>query len=52
MITEVQDECINSFNSSRVDRIVFGVEVIVNNCRDQDVNHLGQVVLHQVDYFL
>lgn len=50
--TEIEDKCINGSNSSRVDGIVLGVEVIVHDCWDQDVDDLGQVVLHQVDDFL
>lgn len=52
MSTEIQDECVNSSNSSRVDGIVLGIEVIVHNCWDQDVDHLGQIVFQCVDDFL
>lgn len=50
--TQIEDKCINGSSSSRVDGIVLGVEVIVHDRWDQHVDHLGQVVLHQVDDFL
>lgn len=50
--TEVKDKCVDGSDSSGVDGVVFGVEVIVHNRGDQDVDHLGQVVFHEVDDFL
>lgn len=51
-ITKIKNKCIQSSDSSRIDGVILGVEVIVHNCWHQDVNHLGQAVLQQMGYFL
>lgn len=47
--TKILNKFINGTNSSTVDGVVLGVEVIVDDGWDQNVNHLSQIVLQQSD---
>lgn len=50
--TKVCGECVDGSDSSSVDGVVLGVEVIVRDCRDEEVDHLRQVVFQQADHLL
>lgn len=47
----MQNKCINSSNCSRVDGIVLGIKVAVDNCWEEDVDHSRHVVFQHADDF-